>query len=187
MTTTAATQTRGWRSTFASLRVRNFRLFFVGQVVSFAGNWMQIVALATLVHDLTGSGTKLGLVYMVQFAPVLAFGAYGGVFADRFDRRRLSMLTQLLLAAFATLIGVLTLTGHVRLWMIFVIAALIGTVSAFDHPVRQSIVFDLVGPEYVANAARSSCVSIDNRRRSNRSASTPPYAPNANTAANCTM
>ena len=161
MTTSAATQNRRWESTFASLRVRNFRLFFVGQVVSFAGNWMQIVALATLVHDLTGSGTKLGLVYMVQFAPVLAFGAYGGVLADRFDRRRLSMLTQLLLAAMATMIGVLTLTGHVRLWMIFVIAALIGTVSSFDHPVRQSIVFDLVGPEYVANAVSLNTVIMN--------------------------
>ena len=161
MTTSAATQNRRWESTFASLRVRNFRLFFVGQVVSFAGNWMQIVALATLVHDLTGSGTKLGLVYMVQFAPVLAFGAYGGVLADRFDRRRLSMLTQLLLAALATMIGVLTLTGHVRLWMIFVIAALIGTVSSFDHPVRQSIVFDLVGPEYVANAVSLNTVIMN--------------------------
>src|SRR5688572_5517178 len=161
MTTTAATQHGRWKSTFASLHVRNFRLFFAGQVVSFAGNWMQIVALATLVHDLTGSGTKLGLVYMVQFAPVLAFGAYGGVLADRFDRRRLSMLTQLLLAALATMIGVLTLSGHVRLWMIFVIAALIGTVSSFDHPVRQSIVFDLVGPEYVANAVSLNTVIMN--------------------------
>lgn len=148
-------------SMFASFRVRNFRLFFCGQVVSFAGNWMQIVALAILVHDLTGSGTKLGLVYMVQFAPVLAFGAYGGVFADRFDRRKLSMVTQLLLASLAATIGVLTLTGHIRLWMIFVIAALIGTVSAFDNPVRQSIVFDLVGPEYVANAVSLNTVIMN--------------------------
>ena len=161
MTKTAATQHGRWQSTFASLHVRNFRLFFAGQVVSFAGNWMQIVALATLVHDLTGSGTKLGLVYMVQFAPVLAFGAYGGVLADRFDRRRLSMLTQLLLAVLATMIGILTLSGHVRLWMIFVIAALIGTVSSFDHPVRQSIVFDLVGPEYVANAVSLNTVIMN--------------------------
>jgi MFS family permease len=141
--------------------VRNFRLYFVGQAVSFAGNWMQIVALATLVHDLTGSGTKLGLVYMVQFAPVMAFGAYGGVLADRFDRRRLSMLTQLLLAALATTIGVLTLSGHVRLWMIFAIAALIGTVSSFDHPVRQSIIFDLVGSEHVANAVSLNTVIMN--------------------------
>lgn len=161
MTTTAATQQGRRKSTFASLRVRNFRLFFAGQVVSFAGNWMQIVALAALVDDLTGSGTKLGLVYMVQFAPVLAFGAYGGVLADRFDRRRLSMLTQLLLAALATTIGVLTLSGHVRLWMIFVIAALIGTVSSFDHPVRQSIVFDLVGPEFVTNAVSLNTVIMN--------------------------
>src|SRR5690242_13776973 len=131
-TTTAAKASRRRDTTFASLRIRNFRLYFAGQVVSFAGNWMQIVALATLVHDLTGSGTKLGLVYMVQFAPVLLFGAYGGVLADRYDRRKLSMLTQLLLAALATTIGVLTLTDHIRLWMIFVIAALIGTVSSFD-------------------------------------------------------
>ncbi|MEO8696540.1 MAG: MFS transporter [Acidimicrobiales bacterium] len=161
MTTTAPTRNGRWQTTFASLHVRNFRLYFIGQTVSFAGNWMQIVALATLVHDLTGSGTKLGLVYMVQFAPVMAFGAYGGVLADRFDRRRLSMLTQLLLAVLATTIGVLTLSGHVRLWMIFVIAALIGTVSSFDHPVRQSIVFDLVGPEYVANAVSLNTVVMN--------------------------
>ena len=160
-TTTAVTDNQRRGATFASLRVRNFRLFFVGQVVSFAGNWMQIVALAILVHDLSGSGTKLGLVYMVQFAPVLAFGAYGGVLADKFDRRRLSMLTQLLLAILATTIGVLTLTGHIRLWMIFVIAPLIGTVSSFDNPVRQAIVFDLVGTEYVANAVSLNTVIMN--------------------------
>jgi MFS family permease len=160
-TTTTASPTRRRDSTFASLRVRNFRLYFVGQVISFAGNWMQIVALAILVHDLTGSGTKLGLVYMVQFAPVLLFGAYGGVLADRYDRRKLSMVTQLLLAVLATTIGVLTLTGHIRLWMIFVIAALIGTVSSFDNPVRQSIVFDLVGPEYVTNAVSLNTVIMN--------------------------
>jgi MFS family permease len=162
MPTTSAVTDNGRRgATFASLRVRNFRLFFVGQVVSFAGNWMQIVALAILVHDLSGSGTELGLVYMVQFAPVLAFGAYGGVLADKFDRRRLSMLTQLLLGVLATTIGVLTLTGHIRLWMIFVIAPLIGTVSSFDNPVRQAIVFDLVGPEYVANAVSLNTVIMN--------------------------
>jgi MFS family permease len=160
-TTTTAKRGRRRDTTFASLRVRNFRLYFGGQVVSFAGNWMQIVALATLVHDLTGSGTKLGLVYMVQFAPVLAFGAYGGVLADRFDRRKLSMLTQLILAVLASTIGLLTLTGHIRLWMIFVIAALIGTVSSFDNPVRQSIVFDLVGPEHVANAVSLNTVIMN--------------------------
>jgi MFS family permease len=159
--TTTASPTRRRDTTFASLRVRNFRLYFGGQVVSFAGNWMQIVALATLVHDLTGSGTKLGLVYMVQFAPVLVFGAYGGVLADRFDRRKLSMVTQLLLAALASTIGVLTITGHIRLWMIFVIAATIGTVSAFDNPVRQSIVFDLVGPEHVTNAVSLNTVIMN--------------------------
>jgi MFS family permease len=160
-TTTAAKPTRRRDSTFASLRVRNFRLFFGGQVVSFAGNWMQIVALATLVHDLTGSGTTLGFVYMVQFAPVLAFGAYGGVLADRFDRRRLSMVTQLMLAALATMIGVLTISDHIRMWMIFALAALIGTVNAFDNPVRQSIVFDLVGPEHVTNAVSLNTVIMN--------------------------
>lgn len=160
-TTTAARPTRRRDAMFASFRVRNFRLYFCGQVVSFAGNWMQIVALATLVHDLSGSGTKLGLVYMVQFAPVLAFGAYGGVLADRFDRRKLSMVTQLLLASLAATIGMLTLTDDIRLWMVFVIAALIGTVSAFDNPVRQSIVFDLVGPEHVANAVSLNTVIMN--------------------------
>ena len=138
--------------TFSSLSVANFRRYFIGQVVSFAGNWMQVVALAALVEQLSGSATKLGLVYTVQYAPVLLLGPYGGVVADRFDRRHIAMTTQLLLATSAALIGILSLSGRITMWMIFAIAIWIGLVSAFDNPVRQTIVFDMVGADHITNA-----------------------------------
>jgi MFS family permease len=138
--------------TFASLRVPAYRRFVTGQVVSFSGNWMQIVAQAGLVERLTGSGTQLGLVAAVQFGPVLVFGPFGGVLADRFDNRRLAMVTQTLFALLTATMGVLTITGDIRMWMIFVIAAGIGFVNAVDNPVRQTIVFEMVGPDTLANA-----------------------------------
>ena len=108
--------------TFASLRVRNYRLYFCGQAVSLAGTWMQSVALSWLVLELTHSGTAIGLVLAVQFLPVLLLGPYGGLIADRLDKRRLLAATQAGLGALALALGVLTETGAVELWMVYAIA-----------------------------------------------------------------
>lgn len=146
---------------FASLSIQGFRRYFAGQVVSFAGNWMQIVAQAALVERLTHSGTKLGLVSAVQFAPVLALAPFGGVVADRVDRRKASIVTSGLLAVVTGALGAVTLSGHVTLPMVFAAAAAMGAINAFDQPLRQSMVYDLVGGEHVANAVSLNTVIMN--------------------------
>ena len=138
--------------TFASLRTRNYRLYFIGQVVSVSGSWMQRVAQAWLVVHLSGGGIALGLVAALQFLPMLLVGAWGGLVADRVDKRRLLMITQPLMGGLALVLGMLTLTGAVRLWMVYVLALLLGAVTAIDNPGRQSFVMEMVGRKQVANA-----------------------------------
>ena len=138
--------------TFSSLHVRNYRLYFIGQVVSVSGSWMQRVAQSWLVLHLTGSGVALGVASALQFLPILLFGAWAGLVADRMDKRRVLMVTQPLMGFLALILGVLTLTGLVQLWMVFVMALLLGAVTAVDNPARQSFVMELVGRRQVTNA-----------------------------------
>lgn len=138
--------------TFAALRVRNYRLYFAGQAVSLAGTWMQSVALSWLVFELTHSGTAIGLVLAAEFLPVLILGAYGGLIADRLPKRPLLMGTQTALASLATILGLLVITHVVALWMVFVLAALLGIVLAVDNPARQTFVMEMVGPGRIQNA-----------------------------------
>jgi MFS family permease len=137
---------------FAALGVRNFRLYFAGQAVSLAGTWMQVVAQSWLVLQLTGSGALLGLVAAAQFLPVLLLGAYGGLVADRMDKRRLLLATQTALCLLALVLGLLTVTHVVRLWMVFVIALALGMVNSVDQPARQTFVPEMVGRDQVQNA-----------------------------------
>jgi MFS family permease len=137
---------------FRSLRTRNYRLYATGQLVSLAGTFMQTVAQAWLVLKLTGSGTALGLVTTLQFTPILVLGGMAGVLVDRIDRRRLYLWTQSLAGLEALLLGLLTVTGSVQLWMVYVMAAALGIITALDQPVRSSIVLDLVGPDDLTNA-----------------------------------
>ena len=137
--------------TFASLRRRNYRLYVTGQVLSTTGTWVQLVAEGWLVVRLTGSGLALGVTTALQFTPLLFLGAYGGLIVDRFDRRRLLVSTQLAAGALAFTTGLLTTTGVIRVWMVFVAAFLLGCVNVFDSPGRQSFTRELVG-EDVANA-----------------------------------
>src|SRR5262249_40438260 len=149
-------------STFASiLHSRNFRLYLTGQTVSMAGTWMQSVAQGWLVLQLTGSGTMLGLVTATQFLPVLLVGPFGGVVVDRFDTRRLLTMTQLAAGALATLLGVLTITGVVQVWMVFVLAVLLGVVTVVDNPARQTIVLELVGRDLLSNAITLNSVNVN--------------------------
>jgi len=142
----------GFITTFDSLRIRNFRLFFIAQVVSVTGTWMQSVAQMWLVLHLTGSGVALGVTAALQFLPMLLLGTFGGLLADRLDKRRVLMATQSLAGMTALVLAVLTLTGLVQLWMVYALALALGLVNVFDNPARQSFVTELVGRDRVTNA-----------------------------------
>lgn len=138
--------------TFRSLRIRNYRLFFFGQLVSVSGTWMQQLAQDWLVLRLTNRALPVGITTALQFAPVLVLGIWGGLIADRLDKRQLLLATQAAMAALALALGVLTATGAVRLWMIYLLALLLGCATSFDMPARQSFVTEMVGPDHIANA-----------------------------------
>ena len=138
--------------TFRSLRGRNFRLYFVGQLVSMAGTFMQAVAQSWLVLKITGSGTALGVVTVLQFLPMTVLSPACGVIADRVDRRRLLLCTEVLLGAEALGMGILVITGNARLWIVYVLAAVLGVISALEQPIRSTFVYDLVGPADLSNA-----------------------------------
>ncbi len=138
--------------TFRSLRVRNYRLYFIGQGVSLTGTWMQSVAQAWLVLKLSGGGLALGIVTALQFLPILVAGPWGGVIADRADKRRLIVLTQSLSGALALALGVLTVTGLATLATVYLFAFLLGIVTLVDMPARQAFVIEMVGARDVANA-----------------------------------
>jgi MFS family permease len=140
------------RRTFRSLRVRNYRLFFFGQLVSLTGTWMQQVGQDWLVLRLTNRALPLGITLALQFGPMLLLGAWAGVVADRLDKRRLLLATQVAMASLALVLGILTATGVVRLWMVYVLALLLGCVTSFDMPTRQAFVSEMVGPDRVTNA-----------------------------------
>ena len=138
--------------TFRSLRVRNFRLFFVGQLVSQAGTWMQSVAIIWVVLQLTDDGVALGLVTAAQFLPVLVLGAWAGVVADRVDRHRFMIATQCAFAVVAIGFTVLTFSGRESLPLIYVLSLAFGLVTALDNPARRSLVVELVSERDVPNA-----------------------------------
>ncbi len=140
------------QTTFSSFGIRNYRLYYMGQIISTSGTWMQSVAQAWLVLQLTDSGTALGLVTALQCVPVLLFGPFGGIVADRFPKHRLLMATQSALGLLALILGVLVFTGWVRLWMVCLCAFGKGLIDAVDNPTRQSFVVELVGEDHLRNA-----------------------------------
>jgi len=140
------------RSGFASLRHRNFRYYLAGQSISQAGTWMQTVAMGWLVLKLTGSGGLLGLVTAAQFLPVLILGPIAGAISDRRSRWHMLQTTQVLAGLLAGLLGVLVATDSIRVWSLFVLAALIGTVNSFDTPVRSAFMYEIVGPDDITGA-----------------------------------
>lgn len=137
---------------FAALRHRNFRLFFVGQLVSLIGTWMQRVAQAWLVLQLTNSPFLLGLVGALQWTPVLLFSLLGGVTADRVSKRGLLVVTQTLQMLQAFALGLLVLAGAIRFWHVALLAAALGLTSAFDIPTRQAFIFEMVEGADTMNA-----------------------------------
>ena len=139
--------------TFRSLRRhRNYRIFFTGQLVSLAGTWMQNVALAWLVLELSGSPLAVGVLAFWRFLPFTIFGLVAGVIADRVDSRRSSMATQGAAMVVSVALAVVTLTGTATLPIVYVLAALGGITLAFDAPGRQSLTFQMVGPRELPNA-----------------------------------
>jgi MFS family permease len=126
----------GVARTFASLSVPNYRRYFSGQVVSLSGNWMQTVAEMWLMVQLTGSGVSVGLTAALQFVPIMLFGAWGGLLADRMPKRRLLTITQTLMAIPALTMWLLTVNGAIEVWMVYALVLARGAVNAIDNPVR---------------------------------------------------
>jgi MFS family permease len=147
---------------FRALSVRNYRLYFTGQVLSNTGTWMQRVAQDWLVLTLSGgSGVALGITTGLQFLPYLFFALWGGTLADRFSRRRLLVWTQGLMGVLALALGVVAITGHATVPLVYLFAFLLGCFSAIDNPARQAFVNEIVGPESLHNAIALNSASFN--------------------------
>ncbi len=142
----------GLQRTFSSLAVYNYRLYFIGQLVSVSGTWMQNIAQAWLVLQLTNSPVALGTLTMLRFLPVTLLTLFGGVLADRLPKRRAVFCLQSLAALQALLLAILVLTHAIQLWQLYALAFVYGVINAFDNPTRQSFVMELVGRERLQNA-----------------------------------
>ncbi len=153
------------RQMISSLRQRNYRLFFFGQLVSVAGTWMQTVAQSFLVLDLThGSGTQLGLTTAVRFLPLLVFGPMGGLFADRRDKQRILLVTQTLSGLLAAVFAIMIATGSIQLWTVYLLALALGFVNVYDNPARQSFISEMVSAPDLPNAVTLNSVSMNMAR-----------------------
>ncbi len=152
-------------ATFRSLRNRNYRLYAAGQIVSLSGTWGQRVAQDWLVLELSGdNGVALGITTGLQFLPVLLFGLYGGVLADRYDKRRLLLGAQAAMAVLALLLAALDLSGAVQLWHVYALALGLGVASVVDTPVRQSFVSEMVAPDDLPNAVSLNSATFNSAR-----------------------
>jgi MFS family permease len=152
------------RQTFSSLRIRNYRLYFTAQLISVSGTWMQTVAQAWLVLHLTGSSVDLGIVVGLQFLPMLLFGPFGGLVADRMNKRRLLYATQTAGGLLALVLGTLVVTHSVQLWQVYLLAAMLGVVNVFDNPARQTFVMEMVGRDDLPNAVSLNTVVMNASR-----------------------
>ena len=152
------------RRSFDSLAVPNYRRYFAGQLVSLSGTWMQTVAAIWLILSLTDSGVAVGLTTALQFLPMLLFGAWGGLLADRIPKRRLLIATQALMAIPAIGLFAVTATGVVAPWMVYLAVFAMGSVNAVDNPTRQSFVIEMVGPDRVVNAVSLNSVIVQSAR-----------------------
>jgi len=149
------------RRTFAALAVPNYRRYFFGQATSLVGTWMQMAAQSWLVLSLTGSAAALGVIVALQTLPVLLLAPYGGVIADRVDKRRLMIALQTAMGLQALALGLLTITGSVQIWEIGVLAVILGLNNAFENPARQSFVLEMVGADTLRNAVSLNSVQVN--------------------------
>jgi len=160
-------------TTFRSLRVRNYRLYFTGQIISVSGTWMQSVAQAWLVVRYLApaghAGVDVGITMALQFLPMLLFGAWGGLIADRFDKRRLLFATQTSAGILALALALLVSAGHggagdATLWEVYLFALLLGVVNVFDNPARQTFVVEMVGKGDLPNAVSLNTIVMNGAR-----------------------
>jgi MFS family permease len=150
--------------TFRAFKVRNFRLYASGAIISNVGTWMQRVAQDWLVLELTHSGTALGIVTGLQFLPALLLGPYAGLVADRFPKRRVLTCTQIAMGTVALVLGALTVTHLVQPWHVYLLALLFGVGTAFDAPARQAFVVEMVGHDELSNAVGLNSASFNAAR-----------------------
>jgi MFS family permease len=149
---TQLTSAPPWKQTFASLKVRNFRIFAVSNLIAMTAMWMQRIAQDWLVLELSGSVAAVGITVALQFAPMLVFGLVGGVIVDRYPKRTLLMISQSIAVLTSTTLAVLVLTGTVEVWHIYLVAVLLGFVTVVDNPARQAFTSEMVGPHHLRNA-----------------------------------
>ncbi|GHF90800.1 MFS transporter [Streptomyces filamentosus] len=152
------------KGTFSSLSIRNYRLFFTGAIVSNTGTWMARITQDWLVLSLTGSAAAVGITTALQFLPMLLFGLYGGVIADRYPKRRLLLVSQAALGLCGLALAALTLSGQVQVWHVYLIAFLLGMVTVVDNPARQSFVSEMVGPDQLRNAVSLNSANFQSAR-----------------------
>jgi len=150
--------------TFAALKVRNFRLYFIGQLISTSGTWMQSVAQGWLVLQISGSAVDLGFAVALQFLPTLIAGSYGGLVADRHEKRIILYYTQTAAGLLALLLGIMVSAGHVSVGEVYVIAFGLGVVNLFDTPARQAFVQQMVGRALITNAVSLNSVLMNSGR-----------------------
>jgi MFS family permease len=153
------------RRTFRAISVRNYRLYFTGQVISVSGTWMQTVSQAYLIlFPLHGTGVDVAIATSLQFLPMLLLGPFGGLIADRLDKRKVLYATQGTAGVLALVLGLLVVTHSVSLWQIYVLAAGLGFVNLFDNPARQTFVSEMVGIELLPNAVSLNSVLMNSAR-----------------------
>lgn len=150
--------------TFAALSVRNFRLYFVGQLISVSGTWMQSVAMGWLILQITGSSVDLGIAVALQYVPMLLLGSYGGLVADRHPKRVILYFTQTGAGLLALVLGLLVTTHHVHPSTVYVLSVGLGVVNLFDVPARQAFVQEMVGRDLIANAVSLNSVLMNSGR-----------------------
>ncbi|MCT9091284.1 MFS transporter [Streptomyces sp. ASQP_92] len=150
--------------TFSSLAVRNYRLFFSGAIVSNIGTWMARITQDWLVLTITGSSVAVGITTAMQFLPMLLFGLYGGVIADRFAKRNILFVTQAAMGLGGLFLAAMTLSGHVQVWHVYLTAFFTGLVTVVDNPTRQSFVSEMVGPDRVRNAVSLNSANFQSAR-----------------------
>jgi MFS family permease len=152
------------RDTFRSLQHRNFRIFFITQGISFTGTWLQLAAQTLLVYRLTDSGTALGLLTAIQFAPTLVLGAWAGVVIDRHDKRRIMRITSTTMGLAAAVLALLVFTDRESVAAVYTLAAVLGLANTFDNPARRTLVNDLVPPGELVNAISLNSTLITSAR-----------------------
>ena len=148
-------------TTFSSLNIRNYRLYLTGQGISLTGTWMQTIGQSWLVLELTGSGTALGFVTALQYLPILILAPLGGVVAERFSKRNILLATQTIAGMLALILGALVVTATAQLWMVYILAGILGIVNAIDNPTRQSFIFEMAGSDNIRNAVTLHSIEVN--------------------------